>query len=177
MRLAQLGRIGIAAGALAGALAGCGAPPPSPRAAARADKRTLYGDAALVPTREGERARRELALSGQIVAALNVLPAIEEVAADVELGGDPSPRVVVVVRTTGAHDPDRLQPLKSQVDAIARAIVGAAEIHVQVAAPEPTPPPAPDRTPVLALALLGLGVSVGVAIERVRARTSGARRP
>jgi hypothetical protein len=172
-RLARLGALGVFAGAAA-ALAGCSTPPPSPRAAARTDKRTLYGDAALVPTREGERARNELALAAQIVAALRVLPAIEEVAADVELWGEPSPRVVVVARTRGAHDPTRLQP---EVDAIARAIVGPAEVHVQIAAPEPTPPLAPDRNPVLVLALLGLGVSLGVAIERVRHTTTRARRP
>jgi hypothetical protein len=49
-------------------------PPARPRQdQRRTDKRSLFGDASLVPTREGERVRRELALAGELTTSLELM--------------------------------------------------------------------------------------------------------
>lgn len=169
-------RWALAAGllALTGACASEDAPARTapPRAT---DKHALYGDAVLVPTREGERVRKEIALAGQIEAAVRVATGTPHVVADVELEGTP-PRVAVAVRLSApAVDPDAA---RHSVRSLAGAIVKDADVFVLlVAAGSATPTdPSPARPSAwLLLAILGLGTSLGIAIERLRLR--GLRRP
>jgi hypothetical protein len=138
-----------------------------------ADKEALYADAALVPTREGERVRREVALAGEIEAAVAVAMDTPHVAADVEL--EVPPRVAVAVRA-GSADPEAS---RASVQALARAIVKDAEVVVILSAPHPrSPDPSAPARPVawLLLSLLGLGVSLGIGIERLRLRMARRRR-
>ncbi len=58
------------AAALGLLLLACEAPVAPPASPPAPDKRALYGDPALVPTRAGERAREELALAGSVAAAV-----------------------------------------------------------------------------------------------------------
>jgi hypothetical protein len=146
--------------------------PARPEPTRSTDKHALYGDAVLVPTREGERVRREVALAGQIEAALKVALDTPRVAADVELG-EGRPRVAVAVRLA-APDPAP-DATRAAVDALARSIVADAAVHVLLRAPDPTAPPQPSPSRPsawLSLALLGLGVSLGIAAERMRLRTA-----
>jgi hypothetical protein len=151
---------------------GCEAPTrPDPAGPARspADKAALFGDPSLVPTREGERARREVALAHEIEQALAVLPSVGKARVDVELP-DPAaaegPRVLAVVQRTAAADDATLSP---RVRAIAHAVVGrdaAVELVVE-ASPAPASPPTPTRWP-LVLGVLGLGFFGGIMTERLR---------
>ncbi len=142
-------------------------PGPAPR---RADKAALFGDPSLVPTREGEQARREIALAQEIERALAVLPSVVEARVDVELPPRATrgrPRVLAVVR--GAVDADE-SSLPARVLTVAHAVVGpeaAVEVMVERS-------PAPDRRPeeplpwALGLGVLGLGFFAGVLLERTR---------
>jgi hypothetical protein len=157
-------------------LGGC-AEPPRPHAPERsADKARVFGDAGLVPTREGERARRELALAGQIQRSLETVSDVESASVDVELAAPP-PRVLVTLSARG-EDEGRRPRLEHYANEAATAVVGAsAQITVLIdAAPAPEPerggaPPLP-----LALALVGLGLSAGIAAERYRNRGKTHRR-
>jgi hypothetical protein len=148
-------------------LAACEAqvrPKPQPRGL---DKQALYADASLLPTREGERVRRELALAGELREAIELLE-LDETRVDVELG-QPA-RVVVVARMRG----DRPDALEQDVRAIATAIVPApVDVHVQLVqgaiAAAPVSAPSPPAW-ALALTCLGLGLSLGVTAERLLAR-------
>lgn len=163
---------------------GCAAPA-SPRreAAGRgpADKAALYGDASLVPTREGEHARREVAVAQEIEQAIAVLPQVARTRVNVELPAratagvgldprhgppEPDPRVLVVV----AGDPGTdATALPARIRTIALAVVGptaAVEVLVEPT-PAPAPPALPTRWPLL-LGVLGLGFFVGVLLERLR---------
>ena len=146
-----------------------GNPPRLPRAAAM-DKAALYGDPGLLPTREGERVRREIALAGEVAASLRVLPAVTDLAVNVELSDDDaaaSPRVTVTGRLVAGHE----QPATAvNVDAIIRSIVGESA-HLEVAWVSAAADPSPVENPVLPiLAALGLGISLGVTGERLRNR-------
>jgi hypothetical protein len=147
--------------------AGCPAPQ-RPAAPGRAvDKQALYGDAGLVPTREGERVRRELALAGELEAALGQL-GLTGVHVDVELN-DP-PGVIVIAQADPEADDESL---RSTITAFARVIVpDATAVHVELRRVEPESPTPPDGGPpwAIALACLGLGLSLGVTVERLLAR-------
>ena len=88
------------------------------------DKDALFGDPGLVPTREGERARREIALAGEIHNAIVVLPEVARARVDVELGdGEDEPtRVVVAAELRGDAG---LEPaFREAVGRVVRAIAG-----------------------------------------------------
>jgi len=181
-RMAGRLQLGVRCAVLLAAVAGsgCAEDPPPPRplpTRAAPDKAALFGDPSLVPTRDGERARRELGQAQEIAAALGVLPAVDDARVDVELGSastEPT-RVLVVVRGQARAPRDALT---EQARTIARQVVGAeasVEVLVELLPASPTPEPPPLRWP-LALALLGLGFSGGVLIDRAaRARRLGAR--
>jgi hypothetical protein len=161
---ATLGLLGVLG------LGACAEGPPARGPDRGADKARLFGDPGLVPTREGERARRELALAGQIRRALVDLSDVESASVDVELASPPT-RVLVALAASTTED-ERLARLEHYANEAASAVVGEpAEVTVLIdASPAPEPvgggaPPLP-----LALALLGLGVSGGIAVERWRSR-------
>ncbi len=150
-----------------GVIALLGCVPAEPRGPARqADKRELFGDAGLLPTREGERVRRELVLADELerLLARASTPATVTVSLI-------EPASAVVVAQTGELD---------QVHAIARAALpdlDASRIHVTIAALDQTPSKAPSGslTPILIVAI-GLGLALGVALERARQRKREAGR-
>lgn len=165
---------------------GCGASEPArsrvPDRAA-ADKAALFADASLVPTRQGERARREVALAQEIEQALGVLPSVARARVDVELPERPtdaSPRVLAVISGDVGAD---AAALTTRARTIAHAVMGpAAAVEVvaepiPAANPEPDPPAVPLRWPLL-LAVLGLGFFGGMLLERIRGlrRAAPARR-
>lgn len=150
---------------------GCGSGEPArSRVPARgaSDKAALFGDASLVPTRQGERARREVALAQEIEQALGVLPSVARARVDVELPADASPRVLAVVSGDPGAD---ASALTSRARTIAHAVMGpAAAVEVvaePIAAPAPAPPIVPLRWPLL-LGVLGLGFFGGMLLERIR---------
>lgn len=152
--------------ALFGLLLACEAPvartasPPAP------DKRALYGDPTLVPTRAGERAREELALAGSVAAAVRARADVGALAVEVRLPAGADPGAVVVAGAVGL-------PAESVVR-IAEGVVGpwsAGRVQVELG-PGPTLADAPRARLgwALALALLGLGAAAGVALDRGIAR-------
>jgi hypothetical protein len=153
-------------------LAACGDPAPRrERPDPRPDKAGLFADPGLVPTREGERARRELARAAEIERALQVLPQVAHARVTVELAEDRPRGILVVVE---AHDGVDAAELTSTARVMVDAVLGPgtgsdAEIIV---ASQPTPQEAPrrDTTPAwpLLVAILGLGVSLGITYERAR---------
>lgn len=166
---------------------GCEArdPPRSPRSKELADKAALFGDPTLVPTREGERARRELALAQEIEQAIDLLPQVSRARVDVELplrGASGPTRVLAVVLAKPSLEPS-LDPddLGSHVRAIAFAVAGpAAAVEVVLeTSPGPMAPPRQAPWPLL-LGVLGLGLCGGTLLERARrlfhVRTGRARR-
>jgi hypothetical protein len=157
---------------------GCGTPA-SPRpgpARGASDKAALFGDPSLVPTRQGERARREVALAQEIEQALAVLPSVDRARVDVELArpvgsSEPPPRVLAVV--AGRPESDATE-LALRARSIVQAVMGPGAVVEVVMEPSPTAPPLAERTrwPLL-LGILGLGFFIGVLLERIR----GLRRP
>jgi hypothetical protein len=155
---------------------GCPAAPERPELPRRAvDKQSLYGDAGLVPTREGERIRRELALAGELHHALEQL-GLTGVHVDVELR-DPA-GVIVVGRADPSADVGQLEVT---IDEFARVLVPDVTtvqvrlLQTEIPAEPPAPAPTDARHWLLALACLGLGLSLGVTFERVLARRLIAR--
>ncbi|MEZ4382576.1 MAG: hypothetical protein R3A79_14660 [Nannocystaceae bacterium] len=144
------------------------APPANP---ARA-KEALFGDARLVPTREGERARRELALAGAIAEHLAGDPQIRAPLVDVTLperDADPAARPHALVSLQAPADAQ--VALRAAIEALCRDVLGDPQASVTILRrdPEPAAPaPAGHLRPLLALALLGLGASAGVVIDRRR---------
>lgn len=126
----------------------------------------MFGDARLVPTRAGERARLELALAGQLRTLLEPLrPPDGSVAVDVELGGRGPARVVVVAAGSWPAD------LRERLDQLVSGVVPEADIALVLAPSKQGRPVEGGGAPwPLALALLGLGVSLGVFVERAAAR-------
>jgi hypothetical protein len=139
------------------------------------DKQSLYGDAGLVPTREGERVRRELALAGELAKAVEQL-ALADVHVDVELS-DP-PGVIVIAQADPETDTKQLE---ATITEFAQVIVpGATTVHVQLRPAETdgdSPAPTPDigRAWAIALACFGLGLSLGMTVERLLARRMAQR--
>ena len=122
-------------------------------------KHELFADASLVPTREGERARRELAMAEELERLL----ARAEVAASVTVSLV-EPTSAVVVAQTGE---------RASVEAIAHAAlpgIAKERVHVMIAELDTPTPAEPGKSgvPGLALALsVALGLSLGIALERV----------
>ncbi|MCX4239811.1 hypothetical protein [Paraliomyxa miuraensis] len=149
---------------------GCDAPERTPPRGRAADKAELFGDASLVPTREGERARRELALAREIEHAIALLTGVMTVRVDVEQpereAAEPV-RVLAVVVSESIPEPEALD---GRVRAIAQAVAGpTATVEVVLeAGPAPRDPPRP-AWPLL-LGVLGLGACGGTLLERVRQR-------
>lgn len=167
-RAASLG-LGLSLGPLL-SLAACGdaSSPATPSPRRGADKEAAFGDPTLLPTREGERARLEVAWAREIEQAIAMLPEITGARVDVERprrGEDRPARVLAVVEAEAESE-----SLRPSVETIAQTIVGpTAVVEIVVAvAPEPTPPSSPGWSWPLLLGLLGLGLSAGIAIERAR---------
>jgi hypothetical protein len=136
-----------------------------------ADKQSLYGDAGLVPTREGERVRRELALAGELRHALEQL-GLTAVHVDVELR---EPAGVIVVGRAAANG-DHAELEAAIVDFAHVLVPDASAVHVRLSPAESeieSPAPAPNWT--IALVCLGLGLSLGITVERLLARRLVAR--
>ena len=141
------------------------------------DKARLYGDPGLLPTREGERARREVARAGEIERAVRLLPGVEEVRVDVELEQDGSLRAAAVVARAQAGTRGDIEPATRRIVEVVLGPDAPAATTVLVAELPPVPEDLEPGLPIvpLALALLGLGVSAGIALERSR-RMLGRRR-
>lgn len=154
-------------------VAACSAPadgPPQRRRSAP-DKARLYGDPVLVPSRDGEAARRELALAGEITASLAAGETLDELHVDVELDRDGPARVVVGGRWRAGVAADRVP-----IAEIVAAIVG--DEHTLVLAIAELPAPEPMRGPIplgLVLAAVGLGASLGITLDRAARRRRRAR--
>ncbi len=166
-------------------LLGCGEPP-APRTRPQrgpSDKAALFGDAALLPTRAGERARAEVALAEEIRVAIETLHPVERarVTLTLDARGQPASGSIVIRGRDGAQS-DKLQ---RDATAIARGVVGSdTPLEVQVSLPStPAPVEQTPLSPLLIFAVLGLGFSVGVAFDRtarqlrrrVRRRAADAR--
>jgi type III secretory pathway lipoprotein EscJ len=135
-------------------------PQPGPAAI---DKQAMFGSASLVPTREGERARRELAIAGELEQALALL-GLGPAHVDVELR---EPVAVIVI----ARGDDRSEATIAELAGAMIPELDPANLHVwlQPASVEaPTREQSNGRTWALMLACLGLGLSLGIAGERLR---------
>ncbi|MCB9701618.1 MAG: hypothetical protein H6711_06995 [Myxococcales bacterium] len=156
------------------------APVAGPRA-----KAAIYGDATLVPTRRGERAREELALAGAIEEALALDGRLRAIRVDVRLrDGAPPEALIDLALAGGLGDDAEVAAIDARAAAVAQAILGdpAARITLdRVAAPPPAAPPATGgaRLPLalLVLALLGLGASAGITVDRLLGRRRRPRSP
>jgi len=163
---------------LSSAGVGCGDPRPAPsrprgaewaRDRPRPDKASLFGDPALLPTREGERARTELAYAGEIESAIRLLQGAVDVRVDVELTPRLEAPTAAVVARFAAET--ALNERRLDIDRILHAVLpdgGAARTEIVLSVVEPERPESgPSKAP-LAIACLGLGFCVGVAFERLR---------
>lgn len=164
------------------ALTACVEPPQRRPIERRPDKAELYGDAALVPTREGERARRELARAGEIERAVALLPEIRRVRVDVEMTDANDVRaVLIVIEAEPQTDP---AVVRGDVQRVVTTVLDpsqATATEVIVHAAESDEPDRELSWPLL-LTMLALGVSLGVSYERgrrvlARSLRSARRRP
>ena len=129
------------------------------------DKRALFGDPKLVPTREGERLRREIALAGEIEQALRLAPELEDQRVVVQTDAGTT-RIAVFLRiSSSVSEAEVLE----RTDAVVTAIAGASTDRSITLAVSPHEEPAPSRRLDLALAvaLLGLGASMGMTADRM----------
>ncbi len=162
-------------------LAACASPQPPrrPADAQTASKASLFGDAALVPTRQGERARAELAVSAEVQRVVAVLPAVQTVAVSVRLPatrGDADTPARAAVSVIVAAEADA-HSVRRDVEAVTRTWLGEeALIETLVAARPDAPDPDELPWPMLTLALLGLGASLGVTVDRAFDRRRRATR-
>ncbi len=152
--------------------AGCSDPaPPRRNAPARvADKAALYADPGLLPTREGERARAEVALAGEIEASVELLHAVEDARASVTIGDAGTAQdAVVVVRTLPNADRTALEDASVR---IATSVLSLPKDRVDVQVSQPatvtTAPTSGRPSPLLLFAILGLGISLGLSVDRLR---------
>lgn len=150
----------------------CGEPASPRRTPPRraSDKAALYGDAALLPTRSGERARAEVALAEEVRVAVETLHDVERARVTVtsETVGAPSSAALVIrTRAESANT-----EVRAAATRIARATLGRdTELTVEVSAPHVDVPLAdtpPARRPWVLFAVLGLGVSLGLTFDRTR---------
>jgi hypothetical protein len=153
----------------------CEAERPSGPVGATPTKASLFGDPALVPTREGERARRELALAGELAEALELV-GCARARVTVSLDED-SPRAAIAAQLAPGADSEQT---RARAEALARAIVPdlGADDTLAISLAEAPEAEAPEDHPLISgLALLGLGLSLGlglgVGFERLRAKTPG----
>ncbi len=166
-------------------LGGCGEPAPKRSARTQVSgKDRLYGDPGLVPTREGERARAELALRHDLQEAVAALPQVRRATAMVRISeGDVAGAVLILEAS-----PEHAQTAARASRVIAQQVlgpVGAAKLVVQSYDTGPLPSAGPAqstdvRWPLL-FAILGLGFSIGLLFDRTRQRarrrTRGTRSP
>lgn len=177
-----------AVGLLGMTLAACAPPPNATRGDAirasrasepgKASKEALFGDPSLMPTRDGERARVEIALARTIEEHLAEDPRLTAVRAHVTRAGgqDGGPTQVVI----SFHGPQEgAQAQEERALELALGILGdpAAQVTIdRVEAPRGAqePPPAQVRplSILLALVLLALGASAGISVDRLRRRRS-----
>lgn len=149
------------------ALVACQPPESRPVRRTSPDTRSLYGDPALVPTPEGERARRDLARAGDLES---LLPLDEP---HVVVGHPPDAPEQVLVRGRLRPEADETQ-VREAILTNARAIFGSeAKVGLQLVASDPPAHDRPPLDPLLWMAFIGLGASAGVALDRERRR----RRP
>lgn len=136
------------------------------RAPASPDKASLFGSALLVPTPEGERARSELAIAGEVERVLAAMPSVRDVRASINLTAPC--RAVISLSAPAAVAP--------KIEAAARATVPALSgcdtpPLLLVSSPAPLEDERPGGLPwPLALSLLSLGVCLGIIAERLRLR-------
>ena len=114
--------------------------------------------------------RRELALAGEIVAALELLE-LAPAHAHVDLSSELARVSVVATDPAAGDDPT----LESQVRLLAASIVGTEAEQVTLWLRPPTGEPAPDpgspsRQTLAAMLLFAVGLCGGVALERQLAR-------
>jgi hypothetical protein len=146
----------------------CACEAPAARAPSRPtpDKRALYGDPSLVPTRAGERAREELALAGSIEAAVRARAEVGALAVEVRLPAGEDPGAVVIA--------GQVALAAEAVVRITEGVAGpwsAGRVQVELG-PAPTLADEPPSRVgwALALALIGLGAAAGVTLDRWIAR-------
>ncbi|MEZ4428956.1 MAG: hypothetical protein R3A51_14860 [Nannocystaceae bacterium] len=177
-------RARLAAAVVIAALSpGCAASttaPPRPRASVP-DKAAMYEDAALVPTREGELARRELAFAASARAAVESVSPWRVAFVEARLGRGRSGRLLMTIAppegvTVEAIPPALASQLRALIVPLAPEPWTDAQTTLELAHPVMTSaqrePPTP-RSPslLLALCLVGLGASAGVTLDRLaRAR-------
>jgi hypothetical protein len=154
---------------LAIALIGACEAEPRPRTAdGPTGKLELFGDPSLVPTREGERIRRELAIAGELEQALLEL-GLATAHVDVELR---EPAAVVVIARAGSEP----GPTQTEIANLVHALVELEPTNLQLhVLPAKLEPPVPERrfdgwTVALLLTALGLGGCLGILGERLRPR-------
>lgn len=137
------------------------------------DKESLFGDPGLVPTREGEHIRREIAVAGEIERAVLTLGGVARAHTNVELpreGSEP-PRVLVAARLDAGGDRSTLD---GRIRSVVRGVVGdVPDRALNVVLAEPAAPReerAPPLPLLLGAGLVGFGLSAGVAVDRLRRR-------
>lgn len=134
---------------------------PSPPRARVPDKAALYGDPGLLPTREGEAARRELAMSAELAQVVAATGWIESPHVDVEIAEATTTVIVGGVRNAAAPE-----DLEQQVLAVAYGIAGDGATVTMVLGDADAPKPARAMDASLLLAVLGLGASLSLMIDR-----------
>lgn len=142
------------------------APPPPAGHPPTPDKASIFGSALLVPTPEGERARRELAVAGEIERVLHSDPSVVGVRVSLRLA---TPCSAVIAVTGEPHDHPRIE---AAARGAARALSGCdSPPTVLISAPPPSSDKGSRGLPwPLALSLLSLGVCLGILVERLRLR-------
>lgn len=148
--------------ACAAQLLACDTEPRRAAPARVANSQSLYGDPALVPTPEGERARRELALAGDLRA---LLP-LDDARVVIRLPEDAPARVLVEATAAPETSTDAL---RSDIQRATASIVDPdAQLELLLHPARETPTRRPATDPLLWLALVAFGLSAGVAIDRRR---------
>jgi len=152
----------------------CGGATVDPRAVPpqqTADKAALFGDPSLVPTRDGERIRSEIASAGEIELAIAALPSVVRSRVVVERAAPtaavPGSRVLVVVHARPETETD---PLRQRVVGII-AVVVEPTLEVEIIIERDTvgsPGPGVGFSWPLMLGVLGLGFFGGTLLERAR---------
>jgi hypothetical protein len=162
--------------------AGCESDPsPAPRKtnpSASSPKSEIFSSFLAVPTREGELARRELAMAGEIERLWSGDPRIESIRTSVRLSphqtnpdsATGTAEVAIVAAVASAHDdPTSNSELEQALRATAQSVTGSDRTQIVLAhtSPNDTQGPQNDRQGVLSGALLfAAGACVGIGVER-----------